>query len=357
MRAIAILFLFLVAIAAFLLWRQRSAVVLQTVSGHDNEQKQQALPETQESSSVSRQEAWNDLCSLVQRKIAEGFDSMEEIEIAVGQVADDEYPVFEFKHELRPYIAEAMADAEERHRDWPSQTDCDRLDTAFHLLNESGIVARQNFTCCQNCGHAEIGEEIDAEQKRHAVRGYVFYHMQDTEGAAEYGSLYLAYGSLSGEQAETKPIAAEIVDRLRQVDLDVEWNGELDTRIRVNLDWKRRQVSVPRFLSEVIQEARKGNPNLCITLEDPENPGIWIQLTWDSINVSFPRATHPKETLTEFGIDLPILVELASWEANTFATFSHNAEPVLGLSEFVTAYSLKVLGKNPILLRHSKMYL
>src|SRR4029079_1351153 len=76
-------------------------------------------------------------------------------------------------------------------REWPSVTDCDRLDRAFADLNGRGIVARQNFACCSNCGHAEIGEEIDAEKERGTkVIGYTFFHLQDTERAAEYGYLY-----------------------------------------------------------------------------------------------------------------------------------------------------------------------
>src|SRR5438270_300390 len=73
----------------------------------------------------------------------------------------------------------------------------------FADLESAGIVCRQNFTCCGNCGGAEIGDEI--EQQRELGReicGYTFFHWQDTERAVEGNGLYLSYGSiLHGEKA------------------------------------------------------------------------------------------------------------------------------------------------------------
>ena len=62
-------------------------------------------------------------------------------------------------------------------------------------LEAAGIVARQNFTCCKTCGFYEINGEMEAARAQgRVVRGYVFFHMQDTERAAKGGDLALAYG-------------------------------------------------------------------------------------------------------------------------------------------------------------------
>lgn len=51
-------------------------------------------------------------------------------------------------------------------------------------------MARQNFTCCQTCGLAEIDDEIEVVRAEgRPVRGYAFFHQQDTAGAVEGGSL------------------------------------------------------------------------------------------------------------------------------------------------------------------------
>ena len=52
------------------------------------------------------------------------------------------------------------------------------LNRAFAALEEEGIIARQNFTCCGTCASAEIWDEIDDSRE---WKGYVYFHQQDTE--------------------------------------------------------------------------------------------------------------------------------------------------------------------------------
>ncbi len=125
---------------------------------------------------------------------------------------------------------------------WPAVTDCDRLDAVFARLEAEGIVARQNFTCCQTCGHAEIWDEIRATQKQQPVTGYVFYHAQDTESALYHGALYLAFGAVEKGKAATLTVAQRAAAVLREAGFTVEWNGSVKQRISLTgLDWKKRR--------------------------------------------------------------------------------------------------------------------
>ena len=66
--------------------------------------------------------------------------------------------------------------------------------------------------------------------------------MQDTEGACENGSLYLAYGTVKGTEKDAVTVEETIRDTLGKNGFNVEWNGQLDRRICViGLDWKRRR--------------------------------------------------------------------------------------------------------------------
>ncbi|WP_072396660.1 hypothetical protein [Hyphomicrobium sp. CS1GBMeth3] len=124
---------------------------------------------------------------------------------------------------------------------WPQVTDCDRLDRAFDALNGSGIVARQDFTCCQNCGLAEIGDEIQAAVNAgFDVSGFTFYHAQDTDRATEGHGLYLTYGHVDGDEANSVAIGRTIVAALREAGLETDWDGTIRQRIGVRLDWQRR---------------------------------------------------------------------------------------------------------------------
>ncbi len=148
---------------------------------------------------------------------------------------------------LEAYVVQATRAAIAAHcaaqRAWPAETDCDRLDFAFLLLEEEhGIVARQNFTCCQSDGHSEIWGEIRAAQKARPISGYVFYHEQDTASVAADGKLYLAFGAVAQGEAAQLAVAQRSVAVLREAGFTVEWNGSVKQRpCLTGLDWKKRR--------------------------------------------------------------------------------------------------------------------
>jgi hypothetical protein len=180
--------------------------------------------------------------AAVTRRIREGFDGFEEIvEGSVEELADEHLDI-DFEPLVRAAAKAAWSRAREEQASWPIPTDCDRLDRAFAALERAGVVARQNFTCCQTCGHAEIGDEIAQALTKAEAIGYTFYHMQDTERAAEGGGLFLAYGSLERTEAAQQKVGWSIVEALRREGLPAEWNGDVGKRIEVkNLLWRRRR--------------------------------------------------------------------------------------------------------------------
>lgn len=66
------------------------------------------------------------------------------------------------------------------------------LNRAFAALEEEGVIARQNFTCCGTCASAEIWGEMDDSRE---WKGYIYFHQQDTESLAESGGTYIGFGS------------------------------------------------------------------------------------------------------------------------------------------------------------------
>jgi len=203
------------------------------------------------------QDAVKEMEELVRREVRQGFASFDEIiERVADQVEDEGVGV------SRKAIGQATTAAFTRQRaeeaTWPFPTDCDRLDLAFHALEQEGIVGRQNFACCLNCGIAEIRDEIEAAKKQGQPVGYVFYHMQDTEHAAEDGNLHLAYGSVEEGDKAAKAIGGRVVEALRREGLDVEWDGDSKNRILVRgLQWRRRRF--PQQRPRDAEEDRHGS--------------------------------------------------------------------------------------------------
>ncbi|MFE5815035.1 DUF6891 domain-containing protein [Streptomyces sp. NPDC056479] len=118
---------------------------------------------------------------------------------------------------------------------WEGVTDPERLTGAFRALESSGITARENFTCCRSCGMAEIGAE------REDARGFVFFHQQVVEHAANGHGLSLHYGGFDGSEETTTGVGREVTAALADVGLSTDWDGSPDRAINVTpLTWDKR---------------------------------------------------------------------------------------------------------------------
>lgn len=185
-----------------------------------------------------------DIRHTVAAMVAAGFRTLEDIQLAADDIASES----DDAASLEAFAAEEIEAALKRHRQieatWKGLTDCERLDQAFEELEHTGIVCRQDYSCCGNCGAAEIVSECDdIEQDGGRVRGYAFYHEQDTEGATEGRGLYLSYGAAEGSEAAALEIAREIVAVLQSHGLNTRWDGSWSKRIAVTLEWRRRRFT------------------------------------------------------------------------------------------------------------------
>lgn len=121
---------------------------------------------------------------------------------------------------------------------WQGETDPERLTRAFVALQEAGITARENFTCCRTCGQSEIVGEGGPD-----ARGFVHFRTQCTDSAAAGHGLTLLYGGFDGSSETTTAIGDEVVAALEAAGLNAEWDHDPDRAITVTpLDWRRRLV-------------------------------------------------------------------------------------------------------------------
>lgn len=180
--------------------------------------------------------------AYIRQQVAGGFTPAEEITAGAVEIYGDRAS----STLLQPYAQQMTSTAIAEHlasqQGWPPVTDCDRLDAAFAELESRGIVSRQDFWCCGTCGAVAIGDEMAAVRDLGIeVRGYTFYHMQDTESAVDGYGICLNYGSVLAGEGPALEIGNEIADTLRCHGLTVEWDGTWEKRISVSLEWKRRR--------------------------------------------------------------------------------------------------------------------
>ncbi len=177
----------------------------------------------------------------VAAQVAEGFSEWDEIAVGFSENPDEE----EFGELDDALIERLVFQAVRAHHvkqaKWATPTDCDKLDAAFKTLERKGIVARQHFTCCSNCGHYEIQDEIKAARKKRKVIGYAFYHMQDTQSAVDGGGIYIKYDATENDEVKKRLIGQKITDALSSSGLKADWNGDPNTAVFVKVKWRKRR--------------------------------------------------------------------------------------------------------------------
>ena len=142
---------------------------------------------------------------------------------------------------LRSRIDLEFSSKKNAERDWPATTDTDRLDLAFHELNESGIIALQNTGYTQQDGFDDISQEYHYLNDKSGAKGWCFYAGQDGETALKLNELYLAFGGFDESQETALRSAKVIVSILMKHGLQVEWNGMPGSRLIVKpIDWQKR---------------------------------------------------------------------------------------------------------------------
>ncbi|MBB5712244.1 DUF6891 domain-containing protein [Sphingomonas xinjiangensis] len=189
-----------------------------------------------------------DLRDKIRRDVAAGFDDEDVILTNLAHYFEEEIDPVVVRREAPRILRDVLAEHARAEASWPAVTDCDRLDTAFAALEQDGIIARQNFTCCMTCGSNEIWEEVQAAKDAGLpAHGYTFYHFQDTDAAVEGSGVYLAYGACEDGEGPALQVANDVVAALQAQGLHPDWDGRWDQRIHVPLDWKRRR-GVPGLL-------------------------------------------------------------------------------------------------------------
>jgi hypothetical protein len=187
-------------------------------------------------------EVLQDMEECIELHVAAGFMTEEEIVTSAVEYASENYDAATLTPHAEKITKQKLAVHLSEQANWPAVTDCDRLDAAFAALEGKGIVCRQDFSCCGTCGSGEIWDEMDQTQKKGVhVRGYAFYHMQDTESAVVGDGLYISYGSKQDTEPAAIAIAQEISEALKQQGLKTDWDGTWKMRIGVKLDWKKRR--------------------------------------------------------------------------------------------------------------------
>ena len=108
-----------------------------------------------------------------------------------------------------------------------------KLQKAFDELQAQGITGRQDFWCCNSCGHHAIKKEMRSE----GTDGYTFYNGQATDQMFDSGTVMLQFGgghkTFTESDDPEQEVGRKIVEAIEKQGLQTKWNGDAGRSIEV----------------------------------------------------------------------------------------------------------------------------
>ena len=174
--------------------------------------------------------------ACIRRWVWSGYYSAEDIDLMIDDILDASCNEMALRQAIAPELARKIA----AEKDWPRETDCDRLDSVFYHLHERGICALGNTGYELSDGYPEVAETVANAPAGH-YHGYCFYHGQDVEGAIAGHGLWIAYGALDDDKQRGVAVGEAVAKALRDAGFQVDWDGSYATRISIpKISWQRR---------------------------------------------------------------------------------------------------------------------
>lgn len=135
-----------------------------------------------------------------------------------------------------------------------------RLNKAFKAMRKVGLLARQNYLCCGNCGGTALANRAevvldkavdgatDYDEKAlrlfgsrytSLIKGCVFFHEQDNEHRMRERKFMLRFGELNTSKygtigLPTKEVGELVCRILTECQIAYTWDGNPDRCIEVN---------------------------------------------------------------------------------------------------------------------------
>jgi len=137
---------------------------------------------------------------------------------------------------VKKAVAAAYLQRAKEQAAWPRPTDCEKLEKAFARLEANAILVGRNPDETQSGSHDVMQDRLVASKG--SAAGYVYFHGQDLRNAMEKGVLSLGFGSLQENDELDLAIAQNTVKVLAAQGLIFEWDGTLNKRIKIALQWR-----------------------------------------------------------------------------------------------------------------------
>jgi hypothetical protein len=192
-----------------------------------------------------------------------GFLTKDEILAEVAENTDN-------SDEITKFVAEMWQKKLDEEKTWPEVTDVDRLHQAFAALEAKSILAFHNLGNTNSDAMYLAGSEWERRGgEATGLLGSVSYHSQALHRARTEGVFHLGFDCYPGStiyptiESRMNAVGMIVTKTLQEHGLKADWNGDIDTKIEVTLDWKKRAIFEPLpKLDEKIEPSEGFGPDL-----------------------------------------------------------------------------------------------
>lgn len=168
-----------------------------------------------------------------------GFETEDEL---IESISEMFYDVENFDEKwFKDTVKERISKRTKESSTWTKPTDFEKLVRCFDTLTAMKIVALHNAGYTKQDAIAECEQTIEElEEFNINMIGYCYYDEQDIGGAIESNVLYIGFDSIDSKDIDAINIGKTIVQVLTNSNFDIDWNGNIDTRIEIkNFNWKK----------------------------------------------------------------------------------------------------------------------
>ena len=119
--------------------------------------------------------------------------------------------------------------AERTSSTWDQQ-----LTDAFEVMEERGLVARQDHLCCKTCAADDLNHIVDTRrEKGEHILGYAYYHNQDADGIRDGRGVYIGFSSAVERETTMiqKAIGRLVCQCLKEAGFSPVWEDDPEQRI------------------------------------------------------------------------------------------------------------------------------
>ena len=265
---------------------------------------------------------------------------------------------------LRARVDQELRDKWAAEQSWPAVTDVERLQAVYAAVREQGVLVVPNAGWDgSEAFHTTLSVYKDLGAPP-ALFGMAYHTAQDVDRAVRGEGLYLGFASTRPEHEERDALRAgeTLRDALVAAGFSVEWDGSVEQRMKVALQWQVRGASAPAAAADappdgsgratlqmavrlVAQQAGGNTATLEPAADGPED-ARWCQLqngTPSSLNCAYPYAGPPDAALPAV-LAHPLVSGVMSHDDHLFATFRLTGMEEAALVELLALYFRDGLG-------------